>query len=146
MLRTLLLLLVLANGLVFAWAQGWLEPALHAPGQADREPARLASQVHADAVRILPPAAASEAAGAARQSALRCVEVGPFGLVDDASAEAVLEAGGLASGAWERDLRGPAQVWLRVPRADAAMRERLQALAAGSPMLAGGFRSCAATP
>lgn len=145
-MRTLLALLLLANGLVFAWSHGWLEPLLPAPGQADREPARLAGQVNPEAVRILPPAAASDAALAARQSALRCVEVGPFGLVDAAAAEAVLEAGGLASGAWERDLRGPAQVWLRVPRADAAMRERLQGLAAGSPLLANGFRSCAATP
>jgi hypothetical protein len=146
MLRTLLLLLLLANALVFAWSHNWLEPLLPAPGQADREPARLASQVHPEAVRILPPTAASDATGAARQSALRCVEVGPFGLVDAAAAEAALEAGGLASGAWERDLRGPAQVWLRVPRADAALRERLQGLAASSPLLANGFRSCAATP
>lgn len=147
-MRTLLLLLLLANGMVFAWSQGWLEPALHAPGEADREPSRLAAQVHAEAVRVLPQGrdAAADDAGTARQSALRCVEVGPFGLVDAAAAEAVLEAGGLTSGAWERDLRGPSQVWLRLPRADAALRERLRGLAASSPLLAGGFRPCAATP
>ncbi len=146
MLRALLLVLLLANGLVFAWVQGWLEPLLHAPGQADREPARLAGQINPEVVRILPAAAAHEAAGAARAAALRCVEVGPFGLVDAAAAEAVLEAGGLAPGTWERDLRGPAQVWLRVPRADAATREKLQGLSASRPLLAGGFRACAATP
>lgn len=145
MLRALLLVLLLGNGLMFAWAQGWLEPVLQAPGQADREPARLASQVNPEAVRILPAAAANEA-GAARASALRCVEIGPFGLVDAAAAEAALEVGGLASGAWERDLRGPAQVWLRVPRADAATREKLQGLAASSPLLAGGFRACGSAP
>lgn len=146
MLRALLLVLLLANALVFAWAQGWLEPVLHAPGQADREPARLANQVNPEAVRILPAAAATEAVGAARASALRCVEVGPFGLVDAAAAEAALEAGGLAAGTWERDLRGPAQLWLRVPRADAATREKLQGLSASSPLLANGFRACGATP
>lgn len=145
MLRALLLLLLLGNGLVFAWAQGWLEPFLQAPGQADREPARLAGQVNPDAVRILPATAANET-GAARAPALRCVEIGPFGLVDAAAAEAALEAGGLATGAWERDLRGPAQVWLRVPRADAATREKLQSLAAGSPLLSGGFRACGTAP
>ncbi|MBI5718540.1 MAG: hypothetical protein HZC37_12730 [Burkholderiales bacterium] len=143
-MRTLLLLLLLANGMVFAWAQGWLEPALQAPSLADREPGRLAAQVHAEAVRVLPQAAGD--AAAARPAALRCVEVGPFGLVDAAAAEAVLEAGGFATGTWERDLRGPAQVWLRMPRADAALRERLNGLAATSPLLAGGFRACAATP
>lgn len=142
MLRTLLLVLLLANAGVYAWSRGWLEPMFIAPALAEREPARLTRQVNPDAVRVLP--AASEAA--ARAQAPRCVEVGPFGLVDAAAAEAVLEAGGLATGAWERDLRGPAQVWLRVPRADAALRERLQAMAAGSPLLAGGFRACAPTP
>jgi hypothetical protein len=138
MLRTLLLLLVLANLGVFAWSRGWLEPIWVAPDQAEREPARLARQINAEAVRVLP--AASEPVA---RPQLRCVEVGPFGLVDAAAAEALLEAGGLAPGSWERDLRGPAQVWLRVPRADAALREKLQALAAASPLLAGGFRACA---
>lgn len=142
MLRTLLLLLLLANAGVFAWSRGWLEPMWVAPDHVDREPARLDRQVNAEAVRVLP--AASEPV--ARGPALRCVEVGPFGLVDAAAAEAVLEAGGLQPGAWERDLRGPAQVWLRVPRADATMRERLQAVAAASPLMPGGFRACAATP
>lgn len=143
MLRALLLLLVLANVGVFAWSRGWLEPMWVAPDHADREPARHSRQVRPEAVRVLP--AASEAGS--RAQAPRCVEIGPFGLVDAAAAELVLEGGGLQPGSWERDLRGPAQVWLRVPRADAAMRERLQALAAGSPMLAGGFRACgAATP
>lgn len=40
---------------------------------------------------------------------------------------------------------GPPQVWLRVPRADPALRTRLQALAATEPALgAGGFKACAA--
>jgi len=138
MLRALLLLLVLANLGVFAWSHGWLEPIWVAPDQAEREPARLSRQVNAEAVRVLP--AASEPVVRAQ---LRCVEVGPFGLVDAAAAEAVLEAGGLAPGGWERDVRGPAQVWLRVPRADTALREKLQALAAANPLLASGFRPCA---
>ncbi|MBL8289621.1 MAG: hypothetical protein JNL85_16690 [Rubrivivax sp.] len=144
-MRTLLLLLLLANALVFSWASGWLDPMLPAPGQAEREPARLEAQVNPGAVKVLAPAAASEA-NDARLAAARCVEVGPFGLVDASAAESVLESAGLAAGTWERDLRGPAQVWLRVPRADAAMRDKLQALAAGSTLLAGGFRSCASAP
>lgn len=146
MLRTLLLLLLLANGAVFAWSRGWLEPAVPAPGQADREPARLSAQVNPEAVRVLPPGAAGDATGAARQAAARCVEAGPFGLVDAATAEAALESADLPAGAWERELRGPTQIWLRVPHADAALRERLQTLAAGNPLLAGGFNSCVTAP
>ena len=143
MLRVLLLVLLAANGLVHAWMQGWLEPALPAPGQAEREPARLAAQVNPEVVTVLPPAPAS--AAAARQAAIRCVEAGPFGVVDAAAAEAALEAAnlpGLPRGSWERDLRGPTQVWLRVPRADAALRAQLQTLASGSTALAGGFKTC----
>ncbi len=141
MLRALLLLLVLANVGIFAWSRGWLEPMWVSPDHADREPARLSRQVRPEAVRVLP--AASEAASRAQAQAPRCVEIGPFGLVDAAAAEAVLEAGGLQPGSWERDLRGPAQVWLRVPRADAALRDKLQALATASTLMASGFRACA---
>jgi len=144
-LRILLLVLLAANGLVFACLQGWLESAWPAPGQAEREPARLSSQVHPEVVTVLPPGPASAAVGTARQSAIRCVEAGPFGVVDASAAEAALEAAnlpGLPRGSWERDLRGPSQVWLRIPRADAALRAQLQALAAGNAALASGFKTC----
>jgi hypothetical protein len=143
MLRTLLLLLLVANLGVFAWTQGWLDPFLPAPGMSEREPARLAGQVNVQSVQVLPATATPAAAAASRPNALSCLEAGPFGLVDAAGAEAALEAAGLASGSWERELRGPAQVWLRIPRADSALRERLQALAAANPALATGFRACA---
>lgn len=150
-MRTLLALLLAANVAVFTWAQGWLDPFLPAPGQAQREPARLANQINPGAVRVLPSnttAVAGEGAGDAR-TALRCLEVGPFGLVDAAAAEAALESaglGGATAGTWERDVRGPGQVWLRVPRADAALREKLQGLATSTIVLASGFKPCASAP
>jgi hypothetical protein len=146
MLRTLLLLLLLANGAVYAWSRGWLDPMFVSPEHVEREPARLDAQVKPEVVRVVSPASAGDAGAAALRSAPRCVEMGPFGLVDATAAEAAFEAGGLSAGSWERDVRGPAQVWLRVPRADAALREKLQALAASSTLLAGGFKNCAATP
>lgn len=142
MLRVLLLLLVLANAGVYAWTSGWLDPLLPPPGKAEREPARLAAQISPESVRVLPARAAQEAQEAAQRDATRCLEIGPFGLVDAAQAEATLEAAGLSAGTWERDLRAPGQMWLRVPRADAALREKLQALAAGAPVLAAGFKAC----
>lgn len=144
MLRVLLLLLVLANAGVYAWSHGWLDPLLPAPGSNEREPARLASQANADSVRVLPAQVAQAAMqDAAQRAAPRCVEIGPFGLADVTQAEATLEAAGLAPGSWERDLRAPGQAWLRVPRADGALRDKLQALAAGAPVLAAGFKPCA---
>ncbi|MBL8343067.1 MAG: hypothetical protein JNL30_16490 [Rubrivivax sp.] len=142
MLRTLLLLLLLANAAVFAWTHGWLDPLVPPPGSTEREPARLAAQVNADAVRVVPASPRGAQQEAAPRAATRCLEIGPFGLVDAAQAEATLEAAGLAAGTWERDLREPGQMWLRVPRADAVLRERLQALAAGAPVLAAGFKPC----
>jgi hypothetical protein len=146
MLRALLLLLLVANAGVFAWTRGWLDPLVPPPGSADREPARPAAQVRPESVRVLPVQVAREAREATQRAAPRCVEIGPFGLVDAARAEATLEAAGLAAGTWERDLREPGQMWLRLPRADAALRERLQALAAGAPVLAAGFKACAGGP
>jgi hypothetical protein len=75
MLRALVVLLLLANGLYFAWAQGWFGPP---PRHAEREPQRLAAQVAPDAVTVLPPTRASAALQAAREAALRCVETGPL--------------------------------------------------------------------
>ncbi|MCA3239667.1 MAG: hypothetical protein ING89_00030 [Rubrivivax sp.] len=75
MLRGLVVVLLLANGLYFAWAQGWLGAP---PRHAEREPRRLAAQVAPDAVTVLPPARASAALQAAREAALRCVEAGPY--------------------------------------------------------------------
>ena len=146
MLRALLLVLLVANVAVYGWSEGWLEPTWPAPGMAEREPGRLAAQVNPESLKVLPVAAASDAAGAARRAAPRCMEIGPFGLVDAAAAEAVLEQAGLPTGSWERDLRGPAQVWLKLPRADTALREKVQALAVSSSLLGSGFKPCAGAP
>jgi hypothetical protein len=54
MLRTLVLLLVLANLAFFAWTQGWIDGFAGLAATAQREPERLAQQVRPEAVRILP--------------------------------------------------------------------------------------------
>ena len=56
------LLLLLANGLMFAWHQGHLGHWGGAlPGQQEREPERVKRQVNPELVKVLPPAAASTA-------------------------------------------------------------------------------------
>ncbi len=75
MLRALVVLLLLANALYFAWAQGWLGSP---PRHAEREPQRLAAQVSPGAVTVLPPKRASAALQAAREASLVCVETAPL--------------------------------------------------------------------
>ncbi|MBS0447803.1 MAG: SPOR domain-containing protein [Proteobacteria bacterium] len=102
MLRALVLVLALANLGFYAWSEGWLDGAVGVRARGDREPERLARQVHPELVRILPPAAASAAASSAASAppaALACLEAGPFGGSDVGAAELALQAA-LPSGRW----------------------------------------------
>lgn len=67
MLRTLVVILMLANLAFFGWTQGWLTEVLGLSPDGDREPQRLAAQVDATALRVLAPslAAAGSAVAAA---------------------------------------------------------------------------------
>jgi hypothetical protein len=69
MLRLLVVLLLLANALVLVWSQGWLGGLLPAPGQGQRESARLERQVRPETVRVFTPQAASAALAQAAQAA-----------------------------------------------------------------------------
>ncbi len=109
MLRALVAALLLANLLFFAWARGWLSPAVPLPHQGEREPERLAAQLRPETIRIVTPQAASAAAVAA--SAV-CMEAGPFADNDIGVAEAAVLAAGVPANAFERrDLRLPG-AWL----------------------------------
>jgi len=108
MLRTLVVLLLLANLLFFAWTRGVLSPALPAPHQGEREPERLAMQLRPETIRLLTPQAASQAAAEAQA----CVEAGPFSDADIGGAEAAVAAAGVPTEALSRrELQLPT-VWL----------------------------------
>ncbi|EGJ09193.1 MULTISPECIES: hypothetical protein [Rubrivivax] len=107
MLRALAALLIGANLLFFAWARGWLDPAVPPPQHGQREPARLAAQLNADTLRIVSPQAASAAA-----ASVACVEAGPFNDADVGSAEQALIAAGLPGDLWKRRELQPPPVWL----------------------------------
>lgn len=139
MLRTLVLLLLLANVLFFAWTSRWLDPLL-GPSQREREPERIARQVQPDSVTLLAPAAASaalaEAAAAAAQAAQgACMEAGPFSDADVAAAE--LAVADLPTGSWHRisvDLPGSYLVYMgRYPNREALQKktEELRRLKVG---------------
>lgn len=132
MLRALVAVLLLANLGFWLWSTGALESLGWAPTR-ERDPARLALQVGAETVRVLPAgsviAAASSpaptttattaaataspasAAGAeVRDPLSQCLETGPLASAALASAERALLAGGIAEGSWvRRSVEQPAQ-------------------------------------
>ena len=98
MLRLLVLLLVLLNGIYYAWSNNLLRPYGFAPAQQS-EPFRLTQQVRPELVRVLPPdeARRSEVAAQTTVKAADCLQAGLF---DEAqtntlrkSAQSVLPAG-----------------------------------------------------
>lgn len=115
MLRVLLVVLLLANGLFFAWVQGWLEPVSARPSNGDSEPRRVAAQVRPEAVRVLPPVAASQALGRARETTAGCMEGGPFTEAGLSAAETALLGAGMTVGQWIRESRAAVaaeSVWI----------------------------------
>lgn len=84
MLRLAVLLLLLANGLYYAWAEGLLQHWGLGP-VAQNEPHRLAQQVRPEAIRVLSPEEARQlVANAAAARPAECLQAGPF---DDPAAQ-----------------------------------------------------------
>jgi hypothetical protein len=119
MWRWIVVLLLAANALYFAFGRGWLAPLGLAPVM-QRDPARLTQQVRPQQLRVLPPSAVGPpappapaasatapgtsgdpASDATPAVALACLETDPLG--DDAllAAESLL-AGALPTRAWVR--------------------------------------------
>jgi hypothetical protein len=107
MLRSLALLLLLANALLLAALAGLFDGV---GGTKEREPERLQRQHQPGLVTILGPQAASAAlvaasaqaaAASGADAALACMEAGPFSAADAATAERTLREAGLAAGAWQ---------------------------------------------
>ncbi len=90
MLRILVAALLAANLGFYAWSQGWLDGVVGARSIGDREPERMARQLHPELVQVLPnrDAAPSTDAGSAATAASSgvCLEAGPFSDVEIAAA------------------------------------------------------------
>ncbi|NRF66213.1 SPOR domain-containing protein [Aquincola sp. S2] len=116
MLRALVVTLLLANALVFAWSQGAFDRLTGRRADAQREPERLQRQVQPELVTLLKPGAASaalaaaakaeaaiEAAAAASAAAPPglCLEAGPLAPGAVAAVEKLLLQAGVAAGSWQ---------------------------------------------
>jgi hypothetical protein len=77
LLRLIVLLLLLANGAYFAWAQGLLAAWGVAPAQQS-EPQRLTQQIRPEALKILSPDEAKKEVAAAAPKPAECLQAGPF--------------------------------------------------------------------
>ncbi|MDI1260558.1 SPOR domain-containing protein [Aquabacterium sp.] len=131
MLRSLVLVLLLANAGFYAWSHGWLNDVIGIRPDAQREPQRLKRQVNADQLTVVgassaapaPPSSSSSAppnqvdpassAPGTEASAGRtiCVEAGPFTATEQPQVEATLKPV-LAANSWTTDTVAVPGVWL----------------------------------
>lgn len=112
MLRLLVLALILANGVYFAWTQGLLRAYGFAPAQQN-EPQRMAQQLRPDAVRVLSSGEFKrvEAQAMADQAPRECLQAGPF---DESQATVLRRAldSALPSAAWRLDAVAESARWI----------------------------------
>jgi hypothetical protein len=112
MLRLLVLVLILANGIFFAWSNGLLRAYGFAPVQPN-EPQRMAQQIRPEAIQLLSAADIKgvEAQVQSDQAPKECLQAGPF---DEGQAATLRKAldGALPSGSWQLDsVKTPAR-WI----------------------------------
>ena len=105
MLRVFVLLLLLLNGVFYAWAQGWLL-AYGLGSSPQREPHRLAQQIRPEAIALI-----SEQEAIAQSASTVCLQ---SGVLDAARGEALrpmLEAS-LPASAWVLDQVATPERWI----------------------------------
>jgi hypothetical protein len=103
MLRTFVLILILVNGVYFAWSAGLLRAAGFAPVQ-QQEPQRLAQQLKPESLRVLTPQEFKRIEGQVQSDLApkECLQAGPF---DEAQTGVLREAleSTLVPGTWQLD-------------------------------------------
>lgn len=121
-MRAVVVVLLVANALFFAWSRGWLDAATGIPADGGREPQRLAAQQHPERIQ---PLAASAVAALTQKS---CLELGPL---DGDAALAAAQAAVRAAGAAETQVRSTEVpgVWVvaTIKLADPEFRARKEA-------------------
>jgi len=130
MLRFIVLLLLLANGLYFAWSEGWLHDLGLDPVEQS-EPQRLGQQIRPETLRILSPeeARAVETAAAPKATPPVCLEAGLFDDKQSTALRRSLEER-LPVGSWTLQATVQAARWIvymgKFANADAANRKKAE--------------------
>jgi hypothetical protein len=102
-MRALVLILLLANALFFGWSRGWLDSITGLSADGDREPQRIAQQLHPERVQLL----GHEAVAALQKTA--CVELGPF--ADPTAAQSLLSRAGVPASSYAPRVETVPGVW-----------------------------------
>lgn len=130
MLRLLVLLLLLVNGLYFAWTQNLLRPLGWGPTEQS-EPQRVAQQIHPEAVRLLTPVeiAKVETQAQADLAPKECLQAGPFDETESAVLRRALESA-LPAGSWQLDTVRIPERWIiymgKYPNAESLAKKRAE--------------------
>jgi hypothetical protein len=98
-MRFILLLLLLVNGVFFAWSQGYLKDYGFAPAVVG-EPQRMGQQIRPEAIRLLRPDEVRRLDAAAASRPLECLQAGPLDEAQAQAARAALQTT-LPANAWE---------------------------------------------
>lgn len=112
MLRLLVLFLILANGLYFAWSDGWLRPYGYGPS-LQSEPHRLAQQLHPDSVRVLTASEVKRVEAQVQADLLpkECLQAGPLDEAQSAVVRRALEAA-LEPASWRLETVAVSARWI----------------------------------
>lgn len=117
-MRTLFLVLLLANVAFFAWSR------YVSPPEAGADPAPLARQIDPDKLKVIAPGELPSPAPApvtmrsappAAPAALKCIEWGSFTVADTSRAEKALEPLGLGARLGQRHTEEQAGWWVYIP-------------------------------
>ncbi len=113
MLRLIVLMLVLLNGVYFSWWQGWLLPYGFGPVQQS-EPQRLAQQIRPEAIQLISDKEALSASSPSPAGAPRAALCLQAGLLDERQANAVRGAlqTALPDGAWTLEVVTAPERWI----------------------------------
>jgi hypothetical protein len=129
MLRLLVLVLLLANSVYFAWARGTLQPYGYAPVQQS-EPQRLEQQVKPELLVILSTDEARHVETSVVAQGFKPPECLQVGLYDDKQSAAIRQAleSGLPSGSWSLESAVEPARWMiymgKFPNADAIEKKK----------------------
>lgn len=127
-MRLLVLFLILANGLYFAWSDGWLRAYGFAPAPQS-EPQRMAQQIRPEALLVLTPSEFRRVEAQAQADLVpkECLQAGPFDDAQVAVLGSALESA-LPVGSWQWVAVTVAPRWIvymgKFANADALTKKR----------------------